>query len=137
MRYAGANLSNASANYSALTTDFLSLVSVTDHSDPSMTKAIVIGVITFFIILFNLLIICSMSASIHSHSMIGYFILSLAGADLATGVFLTPLSIFPALYGEWPYVVRHKHHSKLAPIFLRLDTSDVFRLLDMGQRYAS
>ncbi|GAV03183.1 hypothetical protein RvY_13647 [Ramazzottius varieornatus] len=97
------NFSEAVANYSALTTDFLSLVSVTDRADPSTTKAIVVGVITLFIILFNVLIICSMSASVHSHSMIGYFILSLAGADLATGVFLTPLSIFPALYGEWPY----------------------------------
>ena len=52
---------------------------------------------------FNVLILGALSGSMRSHSMIGYFIMSLAAADLCTGVLLTPLSIFPAYYGYWPY----------------------------------
>lgn len=94
---------NISVYNHSITTDFLSMVNVTGRGDPSLAQAVVVSTVTCVIIVFNVLIIGTLSSSIHSHSMIGYFILSLAGADLLTGVLLTPLSIFPALVGSWPY----------------------------------
>ena len=86
-----------------LTGDFLTLVNTNATAEPSLAKAVTVGVISCAIIVFNVLIIGTLSVSIHSHSMIGYFILSLAGADLLTGVLVTPVSIYPALTGGWPY----------------------------------
>ncbi|OQV22032.1 putative Beta-4C adrenergic receptor [Hypsibius exemplaris] len=85
------------------TTHFLSEVFVDDWAEGSLAKAVTVSIITCIIILFNVLIIGTLSSSVHAHSMIGYFMLSLAGADLLTGVLLTPISIYPALTGSWPY----------------------------------
>lgn len=81
----------------------LTLVDTNVTTEGSVVEASVIGAMTLLIILCNVLIFGALSSSLHSHSMIGYFILSLAGADLATGVLITPASIFPALFGYWPY----------------------------------
>ncbi|XP_055343496.1 G-protein coupled receptor 52-like [Paramacrobiotus metropolitanus] len=92
-----------SSFYQSANFNLLTLVDVGDTGEGSVVKAGIIAGLTFLIITLNVLIFGALAPALHSHSMIGYFILSLAGVDLATGVLIAPLSIFPALYGYWPY----------------------------------
>ncbi|XP_052746359.1 G-protein coupled receptor 52-like isoform X2 [Bicyclus anynana] len=70
----------------------------------SLTQAAIIGAIGIAIVASNLLIIAAyLNFKGLSHEVINYYLLSLAVADLLCGLFVVPLSVYPALTGRWMF----------------------------------
>ncbi|XP_039762576.1 G-protein coupled receptor 52 isoform X2 [Pararge aegeria] len=70
----------------------------------SLTQAAIIGVMGIAIVASNLLIIAAyLNFKGLSHEVINYYLLSLAVADLLCGLFVVPLSVYPALTGRWMF----------------------------------
>ncbi|XP_050678299.1 G-protein coupled receptor 52-like isoform X1 [Leptidea sinapis] len=82
-------------------------VSMTDQSFTSLeslTLAVIIAVIGFAIIISNFLIISAfLNFKGLSNEVINYYLLSLSIADLLCGVFVVPLSVYPAITGRWMF----------------------------------
>ncbi|XP_053624360.1 G-protein coupled receptor 52 isoform X1 [Plodia interpunctella] len=70
----------------------------------SLTQAAVIGVMGVAIVVSNLLIIAAfLNFKGLSNEVINYYLLSLAVADLLCGLFVVPLSVYPAITGRWMF----------------------------------
>ncbi|XP_050684284.1 G-protein coupled receptor 52-like isoform X2 [Leptidea sinapis] len=82
-------------------------VSMTDQyfiTLESLTQATIIAVVGVAIIISNLLIIAAfLNFKGLSNEVINYYLLSLSIADLLCGVFIVPLSVYPAITGRWMF----------------------------------
>ncbi|XP_052746648.1 G-protein coupled receptor 52-like isoform X2 [Bicyclus anynana] len=75
-----------------------------DITFESVGKAAIIAIIGFAIIISNLLIIAAfLNFKGLSHEVINYYLLSLAVADLLCGLLIVPLSVYPAVTGQWVF----------------------------------
>lgn len=69
----------------------------------ALTQATLILVLGIAIVASNLLIIASFINYRGPQEVINIYLLSLACADLLCGLLIVPLSIYPALSGQWVY----------------------------------
>ncbi|XP_026317195.1 G-protein coupled receptor 52 isoform X1 [Hyposmocoma kahamanoa] len=70
----------------------------------TLTQAAVIAVMGVAIVVSNLLIIAAfLNFKGLSNEVINYYLLSLAVADLLCGLFVVPLSVYPAITGQWMF----------------------------------
>lgn len=66
-------------------------------------ETLVIVIITFFVIVFNILVIAVMLTTHGLQDVVGYYLVSLSVADLICGILITPLSVYPAIVQRWVY----------------------------------
>ncbi|XP_006814359.1 G-protein coupled receptor 52-like [Saccoglossus kowalevskii] len=71
--------------------------------DPHHIIPMIMTVVTVLIILGNILVIAVVYRTKAFANASGMFMTSLACADLGVGVFVSPLSIYPAYINYWPY----------------------------------
>lgn len=82
----------------------LSHLQVYSYTLDSLTQAALILVLGVAIIASNVLIIASfLNFRVGPTEVINYYLLSLAFADLLCGLLIVPLSVYPALTGQWVY----------------------------------
>ncbi|XP_059620142.1 G-protein coupled receptor 52 [Phlebotomus argentipes] len=81
----------------------LSHLQVYDSTLEALTKSGLILVLGVAIVASNILIIATFLNFRGPSEVINYYLLSLAVADLLCGLLIVPLSVYPALTGEWIY----------------------------------